>query len=128
MIKINGQNISLTRGDYASLVFSAYEEGYTELCSLYKDDKVVFQLGKKYGSPIFTKAKVKENNEATTEADYTISISPEDTKELKNGGVYYYDVAIVRGNQVFTYIGDDDTNKPTFKLLNEVGGENDNEQ
>lgn len=101
MVIIKNQNIEITRGDYASLVFIAqqYNEGQYEMYELEEGDKVVFQLCKKYGTPLITKEKVKGSGE-TTEDDYTIEIEAEDTKGLKFGE-YYYDVAlVVNGDEV----------------------------
>ena len=118
----NKQHISLTRGDYAALVFTAYEEDET-IFELNQGDKVQMQIGKKYGTPDKTFTTEKMDSETTTDADYTIEIHPEDTKDMKFGD-YYYDVQVVTADgYVCTYIGDSGSIKPRFTLLKEVGDE-----
>ena len=124
MVIIKNQSIQLTRGDYASLVFIAEEynpgtEQYV-MYELQEGDKVRFQLGKKYGTPLITKEKVKRSGETTAD-DYTIEIEAEDTKDLKFGD-YVYDVSlIVNQDECCTYIGADEENQPKFTILQEVG-------
>ena len=127
MVIIKNQSIQLTRGDYASLVFIAEEYNpdtrQYEMYELQEGDKVVFQLCKKYGTPLITKTKVKGSGETTVD-DYTIEIEAEDTKGLKFGE-YYYDVALVVNiDETCTYIGADSNNQPKFTILEEAGGGN----
>lgn len=113
--------IELTRGDYAALVFCAYEEDEETLYELNEGDKVQLQIGKKYGTPLKTYTRVKEDTETTTADDYTIEIEPESTKDMKFGD-YVYDVSIITADgYVCTYIGADKSKQPKFTILNEVG-------
>lgn len=115
------QNIAMTRGDYAALVFCAYEEDEETLYELNEGDKVQLQIGKKYGTPLKTYKKVKEDSETTTSDDYTIEISPDSTKDMKFGD-FVYDVSIITTDgYVCTYIGADKSKQPKFTILNEVG-------
>lgn len=124
IIDTDTNDISLTRGDYAALVFTAYEDEGTTIHDLAMGDTVQFQMGKKYGKPDVVKTKVKEDALATSEDDYVIEIEPEDTKSLKFGD-YFYDVSIVTATgEVCTYIGDTGDNEPKFTILKEVGGTN----
>lgn len=117
------QNISHTRGDYAALVFCAYEDDGVTLHELANGDIVQMQISKKYGSAEKTFTKVKTTSLTTTEDDYTIEIPTGATKDMK-WGEYVYDVSIIPANgKVCTYIGDDGENEPKFIVLKEVGGE-----
>lgn len=117
------QNISHTRGDYAALVFCAYEDDGVTLHELANGDVVQMQISKKYGSAEKTFTKVKTTSLTTTENDYTIEIPTGATKDMK-WGEYVYDVSIIPATgQVCTYIGDDGENQPKYIVLKEVGGE-----
>lgn len=127
MIIINQetQDIALTRGDYAAFVFRAYEDDGVTLYDLNEGDTVQLQLSKKYGSPLKKWVNTKDDSLTTTADDYTIEIESADTKDLKFGD-YYYDVSIITADgEVCTYIGATKDNKPTFTILEETGGEND---
>ena len=121
------QNIAVTRGDYAAIVFCAYEEDEETLYELNEGDTVQLQIGKKYGTPLKTYTKVKEDSETTTADDYTIEIPSVDTDEAKSTkdmkfGDYVYDVSIITADgYVCTYIGADKSKQPQFTILNEVG-------
>lgn len=116
------QNISVTRGDYAALVFCAYEDDGITLHELSAGDVVQLQIDKKYGSPIKTFSRTKATALTTTEDDYTIEIPTGATKDMK-WGEYVYDVSIIPANgKVCTYIGDDGENEPKFIILKEAGG------
>ena len=117
------QNISHTRGDYAALVFCAYEDDGVTLHELVSGDTVQMQISKKYGGAEKTFSKTKTNSLSTTEDDYTIEIPTGATKDMK-WGEYYYDVSIIPASgEVCTYIGDDGENQPRYIVLKEVGGE-----
>lgn len=117
------QNISVTRGDYAALVFCAYEDDGTTLHELSSGDKIQLQISKKYGGAEKTYSKMKTNSISTTEDDYTIEIPTGSTKDMK-WGEYVYDVSLIPATgKVNTYIGDDGENQPKFIILKEVGGE-----
>lgn len=117
------QNISHTRGDYAALVFCAYEDDGVTLHELANGDIVQMQISKKYGSAEKTFTKAKTTSLSTTENDYTIEIPTGATKDMK-WGEYVYDVSIIPATgQVCTYIGDDGENQPKYIVLKEVGGE-----
>lgn len=116
-------NISHTRGDYAALVFCAYEDDGVTLHELANGDIVQMQISKKYGSAEKTFTKTKTTSLSTTEDDYTIEIPTGATKDMK-WGEYVYDVSIIPATgQVCTYIGDDGENEPKYIVLKEVGGE-----
>ena len=126
------QNIAVTRGDYAALIFCAYEvedgEQTDTLFELNEGDTVQLQIGRKYGTPLKTYKTVKEDSSATTEDDYTIEIPSYDTDEEKSTkdmkfGDYYYDVSIITADgYVCTYIGAEQNKMPLFTILKEVGG------
>lgn len=117
------QNISHTRGDYAALVFCAYEDDGVTLHELANGDIVQMQISKKYGSAEKTFTKAKTTSLGTTENDYTIEIPTGATKDMK-WGEYVYDVSIIPATgRVCTYIGDDGENQPKYIVLKEVGGE-----
>lgn len=116
-------NISHTRGDYAALVFCAYEDDGVTLHELANGDIVQMQISKKYGSAEKTFSKTKTTSLSTTEDDYTIEIPTGATKDMK-WGEYVYDVSIIPATgEVCTYIGDDGENQPKYIVLKEVGGE-----
>ena len=122
MIKIDEtkQSIAMTRGDYAALVFTAYDTEEA-MYDLDEGDTIQLQICKKYGTPLKTFTKVKADSSATTAEDYTVEIMPEDTKDMKFGN-YYYDVSLITaGGYVCTYIGADESNSPGFTILNEAG-------
>ena len=119
------QNISHTRGDYAALVFCAYEDDGVTLHELSNGDTVQLQIGKKYGEPEMTFSKTKTTSLTTKEDDYTIEIPTGATKDMK-WGEYVYDVSIIPATgQVCTYIGNDGENEPKYIVLKEVGGADD---
>lgn len=125
IIEQETQNISVTRGDYAALVFCAYEDDGITLYNLQQGDTVQLQIGRKYGTPDKTFTKTKTTNLTTTVNDYTIEIEPSDTKDMKFGD-YFYDVSIITADgDVCTYIGDNGTITPMFTVLKEVGEAND---
>ncbi len=120
-IDTNTQNIAMTRGDYAALVFCAYKQEDDTLFPLNEGDIVQLQICKKYGTPLKTYINEKTDTEETTADDYTIEIPSDGTKDMKFGD-YYYDVSIITTDgYVCTYIGSNETNSPKFTLLNEAG-------
>lgn len=125
IIDTTTQSVALTRGDYAALVFCAYEDDGVTLYELNEGDVVQLQIGKKYGTPEKKFTKEKENSLTTTSTDYTIEINPSDTKDMKFGD-YFYDVSIITADgEVCTYIGDNGTIEPKFTILKEVGSNDD---
>ena len=122
IIDQTNNSISVTRGDYAALVFSAYEDDSTTMHELSNGDTVQMQICKNYGTPVKTYTRTKTNSLSTTDDDYTIEIPTGDTKDLKFGE-YFYDVSIVdTSGNVCTYIGDDGDIQPRFTVLKEAGG------
>lgn len=87
MLVINGQSVSLTRGDSAILDVSAhYEDGsaYTPA----EGDKIYFRVRKKAG--LYQVDIEKEVNTSTMQ----LSLAPEDTRGL-NFGEYRYELELV---------------------------------
>ena len=108
--------IELTRGDNASIVFSAVNgEGATYEPSA--GDKLQFAVAKKVGTePLFSITNTMVTDD---DAFWTIQILPEHTKELKFGD-YVYDVQLSNSSGVDTIIGETDDIHPTFRVWGEV--------
>lgn len=127
MVIIDGQNIKMTRGDSASIVFRALNGDGDTYDELDNGDVLQFQFGKKYGSPICVKRNVYRP-EMDLDDFYTIHLEPDDTKyytvegeirELKFAD-YVYDVSIICSGEVCTFIWEDEDHQPKLTLLKEV--------
>ena len=123
MLAINTETmlIELTRGDTASIVFSAKDkDGTTYTPST--GDKLKFAVAKKVGAePIF---EIETEKTASNTADdfWTIIIPSATTNEMKFGD-YAYDVQLSNSSGVDTIIGKTDDISPTFRVWGEVATE-----
>ena len=104
MFKVNGTNISLTRGDSATLHVDLTQGG-----APYE-----MQVG-----DVLTMTVKKDPNDAeavltlTADSDCTFHFAPEDTEGLAFGG-YKYDIQLTTGEDVYTPI------VATFNITEEV--------
>ena len=122
MLAIDSTNmiIKMTRGDTATIVFSAVdEEGTTYTPSA--GDILKFSVAKKVGAtPIFEIPSVMEDD---AEAFWKITIVPDNTNDMKFGD-YAFDVQLTHDDGVVdTIIGKTDTISPTFRVWGEVATE-----
>ena len=121
MLKIDSDNmiIALTRGDTATIVFSAVKDDGTVYTAT-TDDVLKFAVGKKYGEYIFE--VVNEYNDDPSDF-WNITIAPEKTEALKFGD-YFFDVQLTHNDsgtpEVDTIIGKTDEITPTFRIWGEV--------
>lgn len=128
MFKIDSENmiIYLTRGDSASIVFSAKTDEGEEFHPT-RNDRLYFSAAKKFGEePLVEVMNVMEDDEA---AFWTINIETEHTKHLKFGK-YTFDVEIEMRDAetgaiegVKTIIGKTDDLTPYLVLWGEVSPE-----
>ena len=111
--------IKMTRGDTATIVFSAVDEegtAYTPQAG----DKLKFSVAKKVGAtPIFEIPSVMESS---AEDFWKITIEPDHTNSMKFGD-YAFDVQLTHDGEVDTIIGKTDTITPTFRVWGEVATE-----
>lgn len=123
MLSINTETmlIELTRGDNASIVFSAVDsDGTTYTPST--GDKLKFAVAKKVGAEPLFQIETEKTALNTNDDFWTIQILPEHTRELKFGD-YAYDVQLSNSSGVDTIIGETDDIHPTFRVWGEVATE-----
>ena len=128
MFKIDSENmiIYLTRGDSASIIFSARTQQGEEFHPT-KYDKLYFSAAKKLGEePLIEIVNEMDEDES---AFWTVDIDTEDTKHL-NFGKYNFDVQIeIRDSEegspvsVKTIIGKTDEVTPYLILWGEISPE-----
>ena len=121
--------IELTRGDAASIVFSAVDGSGTTWIPENDGDKITFAVAKKFGG---TPLMVIENVYDSSDPDaltkfWTINITPE--KWLENGedifkfSDYVWDCQVTTETGSDTIIGKTDDITPTFRVWGEVAEE-----
>lgn len=116
-IDTNTMLIELTRGDSASIVFSAVDdEGETYVPVT--GDILTFAVAKKVGAdPIFSVSN--EYDGTDLEGFWTIEILPEHTDGQKFAD-YVWDLQLTTSSGVDTIIGKTDTLSPKFRVWGEV--------
>ena len=108
--------IELTRGDSASIVFSAVNEDGTTYTPQ-SGDVLKFAVANEVGAnPVFV---ISNTYTTSTETFWTVNIAPNDTADLDFGD-YVWDLQIESGNNVTTIIGKTDDLSPTFRVWGEV--------
>ena len=114
--------ISLTRGNSATIIFSAKDEEDNDFHPT-AGDKIIFEASKKVGDePVIKIENVMVSNE---EEFWAVKINPEDTENL-NIGKYAFDVDLEiydsSGNLIDrdTIIGKTDVISPTLVLWGDV--------
>lgn len=108
--------IELTRGDSASIVFSAVDSEGTEYSPV-NGDKLTFAVAKKVGdTPIFSITNIYDGD---AESFWSIVIEPEHTAEM-DFKTYVWDVQLQMESSVYTIIGKTDELSPKFKVWGEV--------
>lgn len=122
--------ISLTRGDSASIVFSAVDENGDPWNPSEGDEKLTFAVAKKWGGEVLMEVE-NEYDETREEplADFwTINITAD--KWLDNAGNdkfkfsdYVFDVQVSTSTGADTIIGKTNNMSPTFRVLGEVAVE-----
>ena len=121
MLAINTETmlIELTRGDTASIVFSAVDKtGTTYVPSA--GDKLKFAVAKKVGAePLF---EIETEMDSDPDEFWTIVIPSSATNEMKFGD-YVFDVQLSNSSGVDTIIGKTDDISPTFRVWGEVATE-----
>ena len=111
--------IELTRGDSASIVFSAIDGEGNEFEPV-TGDKLTFAVAKKVGdTPIFS---ITNEYNGDSDAFWTILIEPEHTSEL-DFKTYVWDAQIQTQSSTVTIIGKTDDVSPKFKVWGEVAQE-----
>lgn len=121
MLKIDTEKmmICLTRGDTASIVFSAVDEDGNAY-SPQEGDELRFAVAKKVGAdPLFEIPSVMLND---ADEFWTITIQPAHTNPLKFDD-YAFDVQLTHDGEVDTIIGVTDEITPTFRVWGEVATE-----
>ena len=125
--------IELTRGDTASIVFSAVQsDGTTYTPSI--GDKLKFAVAKKVGAEPLMEIETEKTALTTDDEFWTIVIKDEWYQKDEEGEIipgdlfkfadYVWDVQLTDSNgEVFTIIGKTDTISPTFRVLGEVATE-----
>lgn len=122
--------IEITRGDSASIVFSAVdEEGVTYTPT--KGDKLCFAVARTWGKTPMMKIETVYDGSGTEEAIeafWTINIETDDwlnvdgTDKFKFSD-YVYDVQILTSTGAETIIGKTDEITPTFRVWGEAAEE-----
>lgn len=108
--------IELTRGDSASIVFSAVNEQGTTYTPQ-SGDVLKFAVAENVGeTPLFT---VTNTYASSAEDFWTVYIAPEDTEELDFKD-YVWDLQLESDSNVITIIGRTDDISPTFRVWGEV--------
>ena len=105
--KIDGFNITLTRGDAFPARFPLYLDG--EEYALQDGDSVRFAVRDQDGESVLIEKDISD--------DYLLDLESEDTKDL-DFGTYRYDVQITfaESGKPLTYIPDTPTGKARLKL------------
>lgn len=116
-IDTNTMLIELTRGDSASIVFSAVDdEGETYVPT--EGDILTFAIAKKVGAdPVASVTNTYDGSDL--DAFWTILIEPEHTSELKFAD-YVWDLQLTTSSGVDTIIGKTDDISPKFRVWGEV--------
>ena len=119
-IDVNKMLIALTRGDSASITFSATDsEGQDYEPS--EGDILTFAVAKKVGAdPLFSISNTYDG--VDDDAFWTILIEPEHTAELGFKD-YAWDIQLQTSTGIDTIIGRTDTLSPTFRVWGEVAQE-----
>lgn len=108
--------IALTRGDSASIVFSAVDEEGT-VYTPQVGDVLKFAVATKVGTtPLLV---VTNTMDQSAEEFWQIDINSEDTQELDFQD-YVWDLQIESGDSVDTIIGKTDDVSPVFRVWGEV--------
>ena len=128
MFKVDSENMTiyLTRGDSASIVFSAKDEN-GQIFHPTANDRLSFSVAKKFGdAPLIEIVTIMQQDE---EAFWTINLNADHTKNL-NFGKYCFDVQLeIRDTNsgdlisVNTIIGKTDDISPSFVLWEEISPE-----
>lgn len=108
--------IAITRGDSASIVFSAVDEEGTPYTPT-AGDVLKFAVANNVGEePLFT---ISNTMDESAEAFWQVDIQSEDTQELDFKD-YVWDLQIESGDTVDTIIGRTDDVSPVFRVWGEV--------
>ena len=132
-IDTNTMMISVTRGDYVSIVFSAKDAEETTWHPS-ADDVLTFAVGKKYGAePVISKSNTYDGEDETS--FWTIEIKDEDwykkdsdgnvvyvdgEPSLIDFGSYVWDLQLTTSSGKVTIIGKSDDYSPKFKVWGDV--------
>lgn len=128
-IDTNTMLIELTRGDSASIVFSAVDDAGTAWNPTLPTDQIQFAVAKKWGGePLMQIVNTYDpEDEAALDNFWTIVIGTDDW--LENGedkfkfSDYVWDCQIMTSTGAQTIIGKTDDLEPTFRVLGEVAEE-----
>ena len=124
IVDTNSFDIAITRGDTATIVFSAKDEGGNTYVPVL-GDSLKFSVAKKWGAdPLFTIENVMA---ADANAFWSIVIDDtawETAREAFGGdmkfGDYVYDVQLTTSTKTETIIGKTDELSPRFRVWGEV--------
>ena len=138
-IDANDMMISITRGDYAAIVFSAVDGDENEWHPSEADvDTLTFAVAKKFGEePVMSISNVYDGDDE--EAFWTIEIGKPGSSdwckkdaaghvvigtggepELIDFGTYVWDLQLTTSTGVVTIIGKSDEMSPKFRIWGEV--------
>lgn len=128
-IDTNTMLIELTRGDSASIVFSAVDDAGTAWNPTLPTDTIQFAVAKKWGgTPLMViKNTYDPTDEDALENFWTIVIETdhwlENGEDIFKFSDYVWDCQIGTSSGAQTIIGKTDDLEPTFRVLGEVAEE-----
>lgn len=132
MLKIDTETmlIELTRGDSASIVFSAVDGDGTTWNPSEGDESLQFAVAKKWGGdPLMRIVNTFDPNDASgLEKFWTIEITTDDWLDDNDNDKfkfsdYVWDCQVLTSTGAQTIIGKIDDLEPTFRVLGEVAEE-----
>lgn len=135
MLKIDTltKQISITRGDSASIVFSAKDDEGNDWNPSTTSDTITFAVAKKWGAePMMEITNTYDGTDPATETSlanfWTINIGTEDWLDDQGNDKfkftnYVYDVQLETSTGAETIIGQTDTLNPTFSVWGEAAKE-----
>ena len=135
MLNINTETmlIELTRGDAASIVFSAVDGSGTAWNPQYTTDSITFAVAKKFGgTPLMVITNEYDGTDPPTttslENFWTINIDTDDWLDENGNDLfkfqdYVWDCQITTSSGSDTIIGKTDEITPTFRVWGEVAEE-----
>lgn len=131
MLKIDTETmmIELTRGDSASIVFSAVDKDGNPWNPTDGDEKLTFAVAKKWGGETLMEItnEFDPEDEDALDKFWTINIERDSwlngTADKFKFQDYVYDVQVLTSTGADTIIGQTDDITPTFRVLGEVAEE-----
>lgn len=103
MLKIAGNQITITRGNSATIEITPYIGSLETPVILSEDDKVLFTVKDSFKKIKFKKVLTKENQDSSTGA-VTLTLFPEDTINFLEQNYSYDCVLIYTNGDAYTFI------------------------